>query len=127
MKGVILRPAKPEDMGFVFTTWVESLRGETMPGARPKPWREAIERDVASRMRKGRLVVACDEDDADRLYGFAAGKPGRLWYVFVRDTRRRFGLGSALAAEACGVTYTAAVMTPTMMPVAARHGVEWKR
>lgn len=127
MKGVILRPAKPEDMGFVFAAWVESLRGETMPGARPKPWREAIERDVASRMRKGRLVVACDEEDADRLYGFAAGKPGRLWYVFVRDTRRRFGLGAALAAEACGVVTSSSCMSPTMMLVAARKGVEWRR
>lgn len=123
---VVIRPATERDYGYVHTSWVESWRYQVAPGAVPKAWADAVGADVASRMRAGRLVVACDVDDADRLYGFACGKAGRLWYVYVRETRRRRGLAARLVGE-LGDVSSCSTMVPTMQLPAIRRGWKWEK
>lgn len=124
--GIVIRTAEAKDHGYVLASWLESWRSQVAPGAKPKAWADALGPDVASRMRAGRLVVACDVDDADRLYGFACGKPGRLWYVYVRETRRRRGLASRLVEE-LGAIESCSVMVPSMQLAAARRGWTWRK
>lgn len=126
MDGMIVRLAQEKDYAFVFSTWCDSWRHESAPWVAATDWKRAVGTQVAARMRKGRLYVACDVDDEDRLYGWCCGKSGRLWWVYVRETRRGMGLGARLVEAVCGQVTSCLVMTPKMAPVAARKGVTWQ-
>jgi hypothetical protein len=121
---VVIRAAKPADYAYCVDTWVESSRPS---GITPAAWRSAVIEGIAADVRRHKLAVACDEDDAERLYGWACGSAGRVLYVYLTSTRRRMGLGGRLVAEVAGKPTSTAWLTPPAQSWAARHGVVWKR
>lgn len=89
-------------------------------------WKTAVGGEVLRRLRRGNFVVACDVDDEDRLYGWASGKPGRLWWVYVRDTRRGMGIATRLVEAACeGKPASSMLLTPATADWARRRNVQW--
>lgn len=119
----------PKDAGYIAATWAESSGSQLgdMTGARPREWRELLKDRISRDMRRHRLAVACDVDDEDRIYGWACGSPGVLVYVYVRDTRRRLGIGRALVESVCGgAPKRCTWMTPSVQILALRFQVEWR-
>jgi GNAT superfamily N-acetyltransferase len=57
------------------------------------------------RSRDTRAIVACDEERPSTIYGYAVWTPEpiALHMVYVRGFMRGFGLGKALALQACPV------------------------
>lgn len=113
-----LRDAREDDTGFVIGSWLESHhRGSKL--ARRVRWadyRDPQRRICRRLLRRGVCVVACDPEAPDHLHGFALGERAGsrlvLHFVYVRQTRRRAGLASALVRElerrlsTRGITYT---------------------
>lgn len=122
---VILRIGEPKDYGYCCASWLESLRAAQHPSANARAWRDALSESVARRLRAGSLVVACDSDDADRLYGFACAERDVLHYVYVRSTRRGSGLAARLVV-ALGAPKKCSVMVPHLVNRAARYGLVWE-
>jgi GNAT superfamily N-acetyltransferase len=122
---VVLRTGEPKDYGYCLTSWVESLRAALAPDAKARAWSDALSEAVARRLRAGSIVVACDSDDEDRLYGFACVERGVLRYVYTRSTRRGAGLAARML-EALGSPKECATMTPELVAAAARHGIRWR-
>lgn len=117
------------DVGYIVSTWVESSAAQlgAMTGARVKDWRAVVLERMSSDLRRNAVAVACDAEDEDRLYGWACGSPGKLVYVYVRDTRRRMGIASELVAAVCGERPKRCTwLTPGAQLIALRHGIEWK-
>ena len=100
-----IRPATETDHGFVIGFWLESYWRDAVPrrkgrgGETPHcDWKLPAKVRVRVLLAKDVTLVAHDPDDADRLYGFVCGGHTSLHFVFVRETRRRGGLGRELLA-----------------------------
>ncbi len=122
---VILRTGEPKDYGYCCASWLESLRAAQHPSANARAWRDALSESVARRLRAGSLVVACDSDDADRLYGFACAERDVLHYVYVRSTRRGSGLADRMWCE-LGKPALCSVMVPGLLGAASRRSIDWR-
>lgn len=126
---IVLRPGKKEDHGYVRSTWADSYREAVLPWLPMSSVRQGMARDMLVKLATCTLVVACDVDDPDRIYGWALGSPGVLHYVYMRETRRGMGHGARLVEEAVAPLKPArcTYMTPAAQMPAARRGVIWKR
>jgi hypothetical protein len=127
--GILAEAGVDRDAGYIASSWAESSGSQLhdMTGAKPREWKELLRTRLAQDMRRHRLAVACDVDDQDRIYGWACGSPGVLAYVYVRDTRRRQGIGRALVLEVCGGTPKRCLwLTPSVQVLALQHHVEWR-
>lgn len=113
-----LRPMEPRDLGYVLGYWLASY-GVTVREPRGA-WRRRERPRILDMILGGECVVAADPDDDDALFGFACGDSGALHYVFVRQTRRRGGLASAMvrALMASGVV-------PLTHTYTTRDGARW--
>lgn len=88
---------EPRDIGFVVQTWLESLFHSKTRNKGKAEWKTTERPRVTELVLSGVVSVACAPGtDGEVLYGWAAGEGSRLHYVFVRQTRRRGGLGTAL-------------------------------
>jgi GNAT superfamily N-acetyltransferase len=123
---ISLRPGTEADRGYVLGTWLDAYRAAVCPWLPRGELRGALVHRLTKRIAGG-LTVACDDLDADRIYGWACGTRGLLHFVYVRDTRRRAGLARRLVLDVCGgVPGACSMLTPSVQMVAARHGVVWR-
>lgn len=85
-----IRAAKPSDLAFVRSGWIESLMVRV---------RSRVDAEVKRLVRTGNVRVACDRTDEDALLGFAvldSENPALLHYVYVRRELRREGIATVL-------------------------------
>lgn len=124
---IVLRPGLPADRSYAIDTWRDSYRAAVMPWQTIAALKETTyEERLTSRIVACAFVVACDVEDSDRIYGWACGEPGVVHYVYVRDTRRRTGLGRRLVEAVAGEKPRwCTTLTPAVQMVAARHGIVW--
>lgn len=104
----LLRAPTPEDLRFVIDTWVRSQRcSPTWRAVAADLFRREYSAICARVLQKPdtRAIVACDEERPDSIYGYAVWTPEPLaiHMVYVRGFMRGFGLGKALALQACPV------------------------
>lgn len=101
---VLHRQMRPEDAPFVFGTWTRWVRSygrwlRLLPDRvffnASRGYRAHVEQVVA----RSRVLVACDPDAPEVIFGYAVAEPPRLLHmVYVRgDMRRRWRIGSDLA------------------------------
>lgn len=96
---VVLVPSEERDLGFIIAHWIESNRPHYVPIS---AWKHAVRESVLGAVTGGKVVVAHDPLDRDHLYGFSVSVDGVLRYVFVKNSRRRAGLGRALVEGLSG-------------------------
>lgn len=94
--------AEERDLGYVIANWIETSRPHYVPIS---VWKKVLRESVLSAVQTGKAVVAHAPEDRDHLYGFAVAVSGQLQYVYVRNSRRRGGLGAALLADVQARTY----------------------
>lgn len=102
---VTLRPFVESDRAYVASTWQRSYADAAgVLGADREAWRAEVSRMLAALLASGAAcVVACDEEDADTIVGWAIAdrKSRTLHYVYVRAELRETGIARQLV-EAVG-------------------------
>jgi len=119
---VAVRPATEADTGYILAHWSDSLfQGslERLAGNDPTSmwlgrlndflgsgwraeWKARQRSQILPRLSGEVCLVAHRPEEPDTLWGFLSGSPTALHSVFVKQTRRRGGLASALLVAAMG-------------------------
>lgn len=95
-----VRDGKPEDVNFIFATWLRGLRYGN-------EWFHAIEQDryyasyhkvIQSILTRPnvRVKVACLKEDEDVVLGYAVHENDKLHWVHVKSTWRNIGIAKDL-------------------------------
>jgi GNAT superfamily N-acetyltransferase len=98
-----LRPGGPDDLPFVFATWLRSYKRSSSFARRVpndvfyKFHHQAIERILVRTSAQLRIAHAPDAPGV--ILGYAVTEPGVVHFVYVKGDFRRFGIGSALLAH----------------------------
>ncbi len=100
---LLVRPATPDDMAFVWTTWINSYSFTI---------RDRSRRCAAAAMRKSyvdpilrlspRLMVLCSPDNPRALHGHAVATKEALAWVYVTKDLREQGYGRQLIEGVLG-------------------------
>ena len=125
---VVYRPMRPDERGFVISSWLLSYRKSMSAGIVPMDrWWEIMEPVVARYLARSRVIVAADPTETTRtadLFGHVVYEtpPGRLpfvWYVYVKHDYRRNGLARGLLRTA-GITVDTPIHYGCRTPVLTR-------
>lgn len=95
---VHLRPYNDAtDAALVYSSWINQVRSlPPLACTDPRLHRPV----VATLLARGSCLVACNPADHAHVYGYAVTElPDVLHFVYVRNTFRRFGIGSLLCAS----------------------------
>lgn len=100
---ITIRPGKPEDSSFIFSTW---LKGQYFGN----DWFESVDQKVyfayyskyvEAILAKSNVSIACLTDDPDVILGYAVYTlPETLHWVFVKGAWRAKGIARRLVPEA---------------------------
>lgn len=98
-----LRPAKEEDLPFVFQTWLRSFRQE-MPKRCPSEIFYREHQKLLNRILEGsKTIVACSPNDSDQIFGyvtFEETSPATVHFTYVKKLFSKLGIGTALLLDA---------------------------
>jgi hypothetical protein len=103
---VSIRPAEATDLGFIVGGWLESYHAGNAPmrAVRFGRYKPPMRRLIHDILGRSTVLVACDPEAPDHLEGFVvgamAGSVPVLHYVYVKQTRRKYGLAQMLSAAA---------------------------
>lgn len=108
MTSPLMRPIRKTDLGYFTRSWLASFRkADAVRGVASPTFYEFHHRVLERLFARGRVVVACDRADEDRILGFCCFEVQRptlvLHYVFVRRDERGHGLGRAMIEDAMSV------------------------
>ena len=98
---VRLRPATPEDVNFIFSSWLKSYRNSLAASKIENPINFAEEHKLIEKLLKtSKVVVACNNSDSNQLYGYIVTSEVAGIYcvhmLYVKHTFRRLGIGRIL-------------------------------
>jgi len=114
---------KRSETGFVLEGWLKTYekhmvrnamggnKGRTnYAGTGPaRVWRRVYQYEqpkvVLYLIHKAKVLVACNPEDDDQLYGFVCFEGNTLHYIYVKRTFERLGVGKLLVAQAPGLVF----------------------
>lgn len=82
-----IRAMREGDLAFVKNAWLESYKARALA---------KITREIDKLARGAQVRVACDREDDDALFGFAATSDATLHYAYVRESLRNEGIARDL-------------------------------
>lgn len=98
-----IRPALPEDISFIYSTWLNSFRVDSALGnsVSKTVYFGSYHSIVDRLLDESRVLVACLSDDPKVILGYLVSQSANvLHYCFVKEAFRRHGIASALFDEA---------------------------
>lgn len=113
MQVIKIRKAKKEDINFVYSAWLrcysnnspitqryvrkESQKKEDFEQARANFF-DTHQKILDTLLSKDNMevLIACDDQDEDLIYGFSALEPGIIHFVYVKQPFRKMGIGTKL-------------------------------
>lgn len=119
-----IRDPKGDDLAFVLNSWLKSARSvgpaklmtnETYYGG--------FRDECVRKLDDGYVLVACNPEDEDQIYGWIAASNGVIHYLYVKLPFRNYGIGKALVRE-CVPQFT---MESTSVSTAGAHHSVWAR
>lgn len=99
-----LRTATNQDISFLFSSWLKSFReSPTMQPITTATYYDYFHRTLESVYAKSAVIVACDPEDPNTVYGYAVAELKEetlvLHWVYVKFSFRGFGIAKAMEAE----------------------------
>jgi GNAT superfamily N-acetyltransferase len=93
-----LRQAKPEDLNFIYSTWLLGLyHGNDWFNDIPKQiFFDNYKKVVEHRLMTSSVTVACLGDDDDVVLGYCVHRENTLDWIFVKKAWRRLGIAKSL-------------------------------
>lgn len=96
----IIRDARPDDVNFIYATWLNSYRSDSWIGASCfkevffRNYSRVIDRILAH--PECSVRVAARKDDESVIFGYCVYEPEALHYVFVKECFRKWGVAKSL-------------------------------
>lgn len=96
-----LRDVVEDDWSFIKSSWKKSLRDNNPAEGwvRAGDWFHEMEGRIDRLARRGRLVVACDKTEPDRIHGWALTEGNACHFVYVRHPYRNQGLAALMLGK----------------------------
>lgn len=95
-----LRAGCPEDICFIYSTWLKSYRTGSGLGLASGKHAYFLTYNLIIDQILGRsdtaVWVAVKFDEPNVIWGYAVSEPGVLHYVFVKEAFRKFGIARSL-------------------------------
>lgn len=94
-----IRSVKDDDIPFLKSGWKKSWHEANAHNKRfpMHVWNHDMEGRIDSALKRATVLVACDPEDEDYLFGFAAvGEDGSCLYVYVKLRFRQAGVARRL-------------------------------
>lgn len=97
----MIREPKASDLNFIYATWLNSYHYDS--------WTKSISKSVFFGNYKlvidhilsnASILVACNKDEPEVIYGYIIYEPQKAHYVFVKEAFRAFGIARHLFEEA---------------------------
>ena len=101
MDGVIARGLTKDDIGFLFSSFLQSsyygdysIHGRIRLSVFKKHHRRVMESVL--RRKDTRVIVACMPDDPSVIFGYVIYAANKLFWIYVKDAFRKKGIGRFL-------------------------------
>lgn len=99
-----VRAMRPSDREYVRLTWLNNYRESAVGIAAKMPrdlYRRCWGKMIDAVMRRAEVRIACTDDDADTIVGFAVLVPRErvIHYVYTREGWRELGVAGDLVAD----------------------------
>ena len=105
MTNFVTRLVQPEDIPFLYSTWLNSYRNDSETGlsVRKSIFFESYRLILDYILQKNttKVLVACKPDEPNVIYGYMVAEPSDnvLHYVFVKEAFQRFGIANSLQQQ----------------------------
>lgn len=111
---IVLRDAVPEDVSFIFNSWLKSYRGSrAVAGIVSSVFFAEHHRVLERIMKSCKVIVACNPEDTSQIYGYIVHEMVSgvdvFHYAYVKHTFRRMGLAKAMLQHIKPDTSTASM------------------
>lgn len=97
---VVHRTVTTRDLPFITNSWLRSNCKRGYKHLEPQVYYQWHHRVLEALIPASNVIVACDVDDPDRLYGYGVAKYDGptliVHYLYVRDGWRRQGIGRSI-------------------------------
>ena len=96
---IIYRPYTEADEGFVFSSWLSSLK-ESFPAMESKCYYLKYRPLVAAIIEAYPPLLAVDEKDPTRIYGYIISHGQNIFWIYVKHAHRRSQVARGLTEAA---------------------------
>jgi len=93
-----VRKAKSDDINFIYATWLRSYKHDSPLTKYTKRtlFFDEHQKLLDRLLPKIQVIVACDENDQDLIFGFLAFEPKIVHFVYVKEPFRKMGIARKL-------------------------------
>lgn len=100
---LILRPSRTNDINFVYSSWLKCYREDSplTKYTRRRLFFEGHQKilDGLLASPQVQVIVACDGEEQDLIYGYLAYEPGVLHFIYVKEAFRKMGIAKQLMSK----------------------------
>ncbi len=93
---IVTRLATPDDISFIYATWLRSYRNDS-PATKYigtelfyKQHEKLLDNLLGASTTK--VIIACDTQDHELIFGYMAFEPGILHFIYVKKPFRHMGI-----------------------------------
>ncbi len=93
-----IREADPEDMPFVYSSWLKSLQ-PFMHQIDKRIFFKQHKNLIDSILRRSSVMISCNPHEKDQIFGYVVYEPGSvvvMHYIYTKHTYRRLGIANEL-------------------------------
>jgi len=95
-----IRPPKPEDLSFIYSTWLNSFYYDSWTKSIRKSVYFNNYKKVLDRLLNETVIsIACLIEDDSVILGYMVSEPEIIHYVYVKEAFRKMGIAKSLAKE----------------------------
>lgn len=120
-----IREPRANDLKFIQHSFIESYRHESPLGrsTRPKIYYAEYQKIIDHLLQTCSVLIACDPNDLDTIYGYLVFEPHVAHYAFVKLAWCRLGIAKALVTKAFGTASGLVIShsTKTMKEISSSH------
>ncbi len=96
-----LRTANPEDIGFIFNSWLKSYRSSSVATKVINTIFFAEQHKLIERLlANATVIIACNDNDPSQIFGWAVAERIQgifaIHYIYVKHSFRRMGIANEL-------------------------------